>query len=368
MRRYIITGTMLLALSMACEEKKKTRSVSASPPAPEIVLSSPIEIALPSVPSEAPVPDVETTKVKSIDSEKDKVVEQEKAAEPKLALAAKVVPSISPVRYEDVSSRVLAEGSRDEAKDVGLAKIREKALLRMKEMQDSEAAEVEKIKADEAKAEQIVANEKAAAEAAVKAQETASIPLEATAATPVEALASPVKEKVPEDVGAKIAMVAPEEMNAAETQVVSEASEDQTEALEPVVIKNSKLNTKTAKALEIKFRKAREMARVGKVEAAKNLFLTICQAGHAHACHKFAWYEEQAGNTQNATRFYRAACDNGLGKSCNNLAFQFEQIKVYDKALELYVKGCAEKHEASCISVKRIHEEQEQEKANLQTR
>ncbi|MBC7531279.1 MAG: sel1 repeat family protein [Oligoflexus sp.] len=362
MRRYIITGTLLLGLSMACEEKKKTRSVSAPPPAPEIVLSSPIEIALPSVPSEAPVPDVEATK--------EKVVEQEKAAEPKMALAAKVVPPSSPIQYEDVSSRVLAEGSRDEAKDVGLAKIREKALLRMKEMQDSETAEVEKIKADEAKAEQIVANEKAAAEAAAKAQETASIPVEAAAATPVEALASPVKEndKVLEDVGSKVAMVAPEEMNTAETQVVSEASKDQTEALEPVAIKKSRLDTKTAKALEIKFRKAREMARVGEVEAAKNLFLTICQAGHAHACHKFAWYEEQAGNTQNATRFYRAACDNGLGKSCNNLAFQFEQIKVYAKALELYAKGCAEKHEASCISVKRIHEEQEQEKANLQTR
>ena len=116
MRRYIVTGLILLAINLACEEKKKTVRVPATETAKGIVLANPVEISLPSV-------QTDTT---------------EKPATPEkpIILAAKVAPPVpSPVQYEDVTGRLLAEGSRDEAKDVGLAKIKEKALLRSKELQ-----------------------------------------------------------------------------------------------------------------------------------------------------------------------------------------------------------------------------------------
>lgn len=313
MRHYITTGTILLLLSMACEEKKQARRVEAPPTTNEVVLSSPVAIALPSVNSES--------------------TEKETAAtpQPTLTMAAKVLPS--PVQYEDVANRVLAEGSRDEAKDESLAKIREKALLRLKAMQAKAKTQAEKSDAQD--------------------QETADTPKEEA---PMES----------QELESKVAMVDAEGLRASEAQVLGEAAKDPMEGDEAAVISSRKIDAKTAKMLEIQFRKARDLAKAGKVEAAKNIFLSVCQAGHAHACHKFAWYEEQAGNSQNATRFYRAACDNGLGKSCNNLAFQFEQKKIYDKALEFYARGCMEKHEAACTSLKRIHEEQLQD--DLKTR
>ncbi|RYZ57002.1 MAG: hypothetical protein EOP07_11110 [Proteobacteria bacterium] len=335
MRRYIITGAILLALSMACEEKKKKRVVPAEPAPKEVVLSAPVEISLPSV-------ETESKTVETAAAEKDKT-----APVKPMKLAAKALPSSAPVKYEDVSQRVLEEGSRDEASAIGLEKIREKAQQRSKELQEAEdKAEADRL-AEEAQAAKIKAT--AEAEAAAKATDISK----------VEEIELPSVE----DNGTKVAVLDPEAANTA----VSETVEDvKAPIAEEAVMKSGKVDSKTMKSLEAKFKKAQGLAKKGDVEGAKNLFLNACQSGHAHACHKFAWYEEQAGNTANASRFYRAACDNGLGKSCNNLAFQFEQSKVWDKALDLYAKGCMEKHEASCTSLKRIREEQLQE--NLQAR
>lgn len=331
MRRYIITGAILLALSMACEEKK--RVVPAEPAPKEVVLSAPVEISLPSVETES----------KTVDTAP---VEKEKTAPAKpMKMAAKALPNPAPVKYEDVSQRVLEEGSRDEASAIGLEKIREKAQQRSKELQEAEdKAEADRL-AEEAQAAKI----KASAEAEAKASEAAKI--------------DEINLPTVEDTGTKVAVLDPEAANTAVAETVEEVKAP---VSEEAVMKSGKVDSKTMKTLEAKFKKAQGLAKTGDVEGAKNLFLSICQSGHAHACHKFAWYEEQAGNTANASRFYRAACDNGLGKSCNNLAFQFEQSKAFDKALDLYAKGCMEKHEASCTSLKRIREEQLQE--NLQTR
>ena len=214
-----------------------------------------------------------------------------------------------------MTGRLLAEGSRDEAKDVGLAKIKEKALLRSKELQGVDD------------------------DTEVSARAGKKVAMADPEATPATESATP-------------SVLAPASPSEAPADAVTD---------DAVVIKSDAIDAKTARRLDQSFRKAHALAKSGKVGAAKNLFLNICQAGHAHACHKFAWYEELAGNTANATRFYRAACDNGLGKSCNNLAFQFEQKKDYDKALDLYARGCKDKHEASCKSLKRIREEQRQD-------
>jgi hypothetical protein len=333
MRRYIITGAILLALSMACEEKKKIRVVPAEPAPKEVVLSAPVEISLPSV-------ETESKTVGSTSAEADKA-----SLEKPIKMAAKALPSVAPVKYEDVSQRVLEEGSRDEASALGLAKIREKAQQRSKELQEAE----EKAEADRLAEEAQAARIKATAEAEAKAAEAAK--------------SDEINLPSIEDAGTKVAILDPE---AAESTVQEAVAEVKAPVSEEAVMKSGKADSKTMKALEAKFRKAQGLAKTGDVEAAKNLFLIACQSGHAHACHKFAWYEEQAGNTANASRFYRAACDNGLGKSCNNLAFQFEQTESYDQALELYAKGCKEKHQASCTSLKRIRDEQMQE--NLKTR
>ena len=115
---------------------------------------------------------------------------------------------------------------------------------------------------------------------------------------------------------------------------------------------------KPSYAIETKFGHALALVKKGLLGDAKNEFLSICQSGHAHACHKFAWYEEKAGNSLNATRFYDAACESGLGKSCNNLAFQYERKKDYERAVEHYARGCLDKHRASCDSMKRLRERQ----------
>ncbi|RZA23035.1 MAG: hypothetical protein EOP10_13835 [Proteobacteria bacterium] len=319
MKRYIISGSLILIMSMACEEKKKTVRKPVQPmPVTSEVTSSP-EINLPSIvtpPSEDPI-EAPKDKITSVDKTPSPVI---KPSEPEpISLAAKTLP-IPTVKYEDVSSRDLAEGSANEMKDEGLARIREKAVQRAKELEE----------------------------------EQSTAPVDADAAVTAE--------------GAKLAMTEPSEPASAVTEPVAEVSSEQSAELpleEPVTI-NQSIDKKTKKKLDIRFTAAVAKAKAGKVEMAKNEFLSICQSGHAHACHKFAWYEEQSGNQLNATRFYRAACDNGLGKSCNNLAFQFEQKKNFDKALELYAKGCMDKHEASCQSLKRIREEQKSEE--LKTR
>jgi len=303
MRRYIITGSILLSLSMACEEKKKTRFVPAPTSAVETVAPSPVDISLPSV-----VTDVEPVRTETSAAEQNQELPKTEAeASAPMKMAAKIIPNPAPIQYEDVSSRVLAEGSRDEAVRIRLDEIREKALLRMKKMQAEE--------------------ERAAAQ----------------------------------KVGAKIAMVEPE------TDADSvDPDETKAEAKTNLSPKAGKADLKANKAQTAQYTKAKALAKAGKIDAAKALFLTVCQSGYAHACHKFAWYEEQAGNVDNASQFYRSACDGGLGKSCNNLAFQFERQKVYDKALDLYDRGCKERHDASCTSLKRIKEELSQD--GLKTR
>lgn len=259
MKRYIVSGLIMLALSMACEEKKKVRRVAA----PEVqlteVTSSP-EINLPTVATH----EARSTEEPETESEK-------------ISLSAKTAP----IQYEDVASKVLAEGSVNEIKDEGLERIREKALARARELEAEEVA---------------------------------------------------------------IAKVEP-----------STENQDSEEASLPA----AKVDAKEVRPdLEAKFQKALVLVSLLKVEQAKNAFLNLCQAGHAHACHKFAWYEEKAGNKANASRFYQAACNNGLGKSCNNLAFQFEQKRSYAEAIALYTRGCDEKHEASCDNLERITNEQ----------
>ncbi|MBC7658374.1 MAG: hypothetical protein H7249_01555 [Chitinophagaceae bacterium] len=311
MRRYIATGIMILAMNTACEEKKKPVVIPVDR-SKDIVLANPVEISLPTVSTDvrekaAPIEKPMTLSAKALPVEA-------KAA----PVSTPVVATPAPVRYEDVTSTVLAEGSRNEVMDEGIAKIKEKALLRLKELQsDEDATESEADKAPTRDDEKVAVAEPQAAESTKPAEESAPD------AKAMPSIDLPAKDEEP-----------------------------------LAAVKTKQVDSKTAKALEIRFNKARNLAKVGKVEAAKSLFLDICQAGHAHACHKFAWYEELAGNTANATRFYRAACDNGLGKSCNNLAFQFEQKKNYDKALDLYAKGCMDKHEASCTSLKRIREGQ----------
>ncbi len=303
MRRYIITGTIVLSISIACVEKNKARHHPMPAPRDDVVNTSPVEISLPAVVNEAVEAERTTEAEKEPETLKGEtpVVEAAPQAAAHSQMAAKILPAPSPVQYEDVTGRLLAEGSRDEAKNISLEKIREKALLRLKEMQAEE--------------------ENAAAQ----------------------------------KVGAKVAMMEPavENESAPEDGLKPEA----TEATEAPLIKSRRTDAKATKTLQNQFKKARALGKAGNIEAAKNLYLRACQSGFAQACHKFAWYEEQAGNLANAARFYRAACDNGLGKSCNNLAFQFERQKIYDKALDLYSRGCSEKHEASCASLKRIREE-----------
>ncbi len=278
MWRYIVTGSLLMTLSMGCEEKKTNHP---KPPAPP-----------------------------------EKTVEQKPATPvnetvqtPVMALQAKVVPE--PVHYEDVTARVFAEGKAKEKQDQALEKIKEKALARLKQMQ--------------AEAEEQVADSQIAEEHDAEMPETQS------------------SADMKTDDGAE---------GVAEGK--SEAKAD------PRSVKDQEL--------ELVFRKARDLAKFGRIEEAKAEFLNACQAGHAHACHKFAWYEEHAGNMANALRFYRAACDGGLGKSCNNLAFQFERQKIWDKAADLYAKGCMDKHEAACVSLKRVREEQQLDHAQEGTK
>lgn len=323
MKRYILSGSILLALSMACEEKKKIVRRPAEPQVPLTEVTSSPEINLPSL-------NASPSETKTIETTKEPIVVS-KAAEPeKMALAAKTVPPPT-VHYEDVTSRVLAEGSANERKNLGLERIREKAQARAREWE---------------------------AEAEAKAEAAAQAEAQAGSEHEAESLAA--GEMTP---GAKVAMVEP-------STPASEVMDDNSPAaelpMEESVKVNQNLDRKTSKALDVRFHKAMALVKAHRMEEAKNEFLSICQAGHAHACHKFAWYEEQAGNKANASRFYRAACDNGLGKACNNLAFQYEQKKNYEEALSFYSRGCLEKHAASCNSLKRVQDEQKIE--GLKTR
>jgi hypothetical protein len=313
MKRPIISGSLILILSMACEEKKKTVWKPVQPsPGPSETISSP-DIHLPAVPS--PVQDDPP-----IEAPKDKISLEspEPAASPgepgPVSLAAKTLP-VPIVKYEDVSTRDLAEGSANELKNESLARIREKAMQRAKEWTDDKATNKDS------------SSSEGTTIAKVEPNESLSEEQDAEASPPSPAAELPLDE--------------------------------------PVSI-NRNIDRKSRRDLDLRFAAAVVKAKAGRLVDAKNDFLSICQSGHAHACHKFAWYEEQGGNRPNALRFYRAACDNGLGKSCNNLAFQFEKEKNFEKALELYAMGCMDKHEASCNSLKRIREEQSSE--GLRTR
>ncbi|RZA11183.1 MAG: hypothetical protein EOP10_33510, partial [Proteobacteria bacterium] len=249
MKRYIISGSLILIMSMACEEKKKTARKPVQPmPVTSEVTSSP-EINLPSIVTPSSEDPIEAPKDKISAVEKTSApIVKEVEAEP-IALAAKTLP-IPTVKYEDVSSRDLAEGSANEVKDESLARIREKALQRAKELEDEQtnpAAHVE---------------------------------------------AAPTTE------GIKVAMTEPSEPASAVSDTTADFPSEAAAELpleEPVSIQPS-IDKKMKKNLYLRFTAAVAKAKAGRVEIAKNEFLNICQSGHAHACHKFAWYEEQSGN------------------------------------------------------------------------
>ena len=310
MRLYLVSGSILLALSWACVDKKKTVRRTVQPIAQPTELASSPEINLPSI--------QESTQVSS--RSKDNKADT-------ISLAAKTIPR-PPVRYENVAERILAEGNANELKDEGLSRIREKAMLRARKLDASANIKDEKRLGDAVRSEDKPSSLQAERHLAMAVPEEPVTELDAPA---------PVEHEAPV---------------ASKTETDSEISPSDPITLTPSIA------PKNAKGLELRFHKALTLVKQGKVDQARNEFLSLCQSGHAHACHKFAWYEGQARNHLNSIRFYATACDKGIGKSCNNLAFQFERTKDYEKAADLYAKGCMNKHRSSCESLKRLQSKQ----------
>lgn len=109
-------------------------------------------------------------------------------------------------------------------------------------------------------------------------------------------------------------------------------------------------------AMEKIFQLGRQAFADGNVPMAKKHYLDACQLGHFHACHKFAYFEQQAGNATNALRFYKVACDQGIQKSCNNFALASEQLGMLEQAKNFYARACLDKHSLSCSNLKRVME------------
>lgn len=99
---------------------------------------------------------------------------------------------------------------------------------------------------------------------------------------------------------------------------------------------------------------ADHLMRQGLDQKAMELYLSLCQAGKAEACHRFGYYMSRSGNWQNAHRFYQVACENGLEKSCNNLGWAAEQRGDLAKAQDFYSWACLKHHKTSCQSLRRV--------------
>ncbi len=348
MKLYITAGAILLMLGMACEDRKRVeyKKPLETPPTVTEVTSSP-EVNLPSV---ALMPHESAPTETHVDQ-----TTQEKNAAPSSADSAsekpiKLAAKIAPVQYEDVAGRVLAEGSANEKKDEGLQKIREKAHERAKAELEVEVEKNEQLQAIKNKVSEV--SESSHPEVQLPVVELESAPAHEAEGAKVAMVSEDETVTNPEPTNTQSNAEAPQETKVSKLEGPAELP------LESPVPFRKNLDKTTNRALEKRFQKAVAKAKSGKTDEAKSEFLEICQSGHAHSCHKFAWYEEQGGNPANASRFYKAACENGLGKACNNLAFQFEQKKDYGSALELYAKACTEKHIASCKSLNRIREEQ----------
>lgn len=112
------------------------------------------------------------------------------------------------------------------------------------------------------------------------------------------------------------------------------------------------------KQAKLLLRRARALVLEDRVNEAQEYHLAACQMGQVEGCHKFGWYEEKAGNWQNAGQFYKTACSGGSAKSCNNLGLQLEKQEKWEAALDVYAQACLERNSKACENLKRARKKQ----------
>ena len=94
--------------------------------------------------------------------------------------------------------------------------------------------------------------------------------------------------------------------------------------------------------------------REGELERAMAYYLSSCQLGWVHSCHRYGWHLERHGNHQNARQFYELACTRGILKSCNNIGAYAETTSNWSDAKNYYSLACLKRHDVACKNLVRV--------------
>jgi len=92
----------------------------------------------------------------------------------------------------------------------------------------------------------------------------------------------------------------------------------------------------------------------GQLDNAMALYLTSCQFGWIHSCHRYGWHLERHANPAGARAFYALACTHGIHKSCNNIGTIAEKDGHLQDAKNFYAQACERQNRAACTSLSRI--------------